>query len=94
MKIVIEMKDDCRTAVITSENGFYVEQTDLDNSFPVDSDSILSCIFDSREEFGISNESWVSDDIMNPDYSEALQFLDFIDSLNEGIKNNIEFRGV
>jgi len=88
MKITVSMKDECRTALLRAENGFYVELNDLDNSYPVDQEAIFSCLFENRQEFGIADSSWITDEIDSADYPMCLQYVDFVSSFDEGDGEN------
>lgn len=86
MKITVTMKDDCKTAIIESENGFFVELNNLDNSFPIDSDAIFNALFDNRSAFGIPDNTW-KDGLDDSEYSEALQYVDFVTSFDDDGEN-------
>lgn len=87
MKITVTMKDNCKTAVIKSENGFFVELNNLDNSFPIDSDAIFNALFDNRSAFGIPDSSW-KDGLDDSEYPISLQYVDFVSSFGEGDGEN------
>lgn len=92
MKITVTMKDDCRTAIIRSETGFFVELNNLDNSFPIDQDAVFNALFDNRSAFGIPESSW-KDNLDDSEYPIALQFVDFVSSFDEDEENCIDFEG-
>jgi len=92
MKITVTMKDNCKRAVIKSENGFFVELNNLDNSFPIDQDAVFNTLFDNRSAFGIPYSSW-KDNLDDFEYPIALQYVDFVNSFDEDGENCIVFEG-